>query len=274
VDSASSARRLGKSLDVGERAGDRDEQTSEGVHGEAEVSAAERYLAGGLALHFHYRVRRTKAFVEADSRDLCAVFNSAERLPPGGFRRVLDQVALGPNRARSEADPGDVEVDIETVDNAVLVNVPEGVEVVEALRHVPSLVRLQPLQYCDGVFVQEPKNSMRLEPSRIAGDGKGDLPGSIWLPELLDRIGAACEQPRRLVKRRPGVMDDIADHKPHPPVVNRLGLGAADAHDVASGLVIELIDNTKRLRIHPKFALTVENFQLLDCPVQLCSRPL
>ena len=41
---------------------------------------------------------------------------------------------------------------------------------------------------------------------------------------------------------------------------------------MASGLVIELIDNTKRLRLKESLSLKIESFQLLDCPIELGSR--
>jgi len=67
-------------------------------------------------------------------------------------------------------------------------------------------------------------------------------------------------------------MHNIADHKPHPKRVNERRPGFTEAHDVASGLVIELIGNAKRLRLNPALALEVESLQLLDCPIQLGSR--
>jgi hypothetical protein len=54
--------------------------------------------------------------------------------------------------------------------------------------------------------------------------------------------------------------------------MERRVLDAAQAQDVASGLVIELIDDTKRLRFKPELALKIESFQLLDCPIKLGSR--
>jgi hypothetical protein len=66
-------------------------------------------------------------------------------------------------------------------------------------------------------------------------------------------------------------MNDVADHEAHAQVVYR-GLGFAEAKDVTAGVVIELTDNTKRLRLKPEFAMKVESFQLLDCPIELCAR--
>jgi hypothetical protein len=157
------------------------------------------------------------------------------------------------------------------VNDAVLVNVPEEVEMAETLRNVPSLVRLQPLQDCNGVFVQESQNAMGLESSRVASEGESDFPSCIWFPEFLDRVRAACEKPGRLVECRAGVVNNIPDHEAQAKMERRV-LDAAQAQDVASGLVIELIDDTKRLRFKPELALKIESFQLLDCPIKLGSR--
>jgi len=269
--SSSSGRRLGKRLDAGESFGDRNEQAAEGIHRKTKISAAERYLAGGLAFHLHFRMRRSKAFVEPDTRDFCAVFNALQRRGPGSHRGIFDQVSLGLDRSGAEAHRGIVEVDVEAVEDAVLVDVPEKVEMPDAVFNVPSLVRLQALQDCDGVFVEESPNAMRPEPSGIAGDGEGDFAGDVWLPEFLDRVRAACQQPRRLVEGRAGVMDDIADHEAELEVGGRVAV-LPKAKDVASGLVIELADDTKRLRLKESLSLVVESFQLLDCPIKLGSR--
>lgn len=261
-----------QSLDRRERPSGGNKQAAEAIHGEAKLSTAERYLAGGLALHFHYRERRPKSVVESNPRDFCAVLNALNRPAPGSHGGMFDQIPLGIDCAGPETDAGDIEVDVEAVDDAVLVNVPEGVQMADAFRGVLSLVRLQPLQNCDGIFVQKRHDLMGLEPSWVAGDGEGDLPSDSWLPEFLDRVRAACEKPRRLVEGRPSVVDDITDHEAHSEMVRRrVGLGGSKAKDVASGLVIELIDDTKRLRLNPGFALMVESFQLLDCPIELGS---
>src|SRR5215213_2878009 len=170
---------------------------------------------------------------------------------------MFDQVALGEDGSGPEADFGDIQLDRAAVDDAVLVDVPEVVEVVDGLRRGPSVVRLQTLQQCDGVFVQEGQDAMGLEPPWVAGDREGDLPGNAWLPEFLDRIRAACQKPGRLVKGGAGVMDNVPDHESQliAPLLVLLG---TNAQDVASGLVIELSDNTKRLRLKKKLALKVE----------------
>jgi hypothetical protein len=264
---------FGQSLNRSERPCGCNKKPTESVNGEAKVSAAERYLAGGLALHFHYRERRSKTVVESNPRDFCAIFYALDRFAPSGLGGMFDQVSLGVDRAMPKSDGRDIEVDVEAVDDAVLVNVPEAVEVAEAVRNVPSLVRLQLLQDCDGVFIQKTQHAMCLEPAGVMGDGEGDLPSGTWLPEFLDRVRAACEKPRRLVESGPSVVNNVANHEAQSEMVRgRVGLGGAKAQDVTSGLVIELIDNAKRLRLNPSFALMVESFQLLDCPIELGSR--
>lgn len=264
---------FGEGFDPGESTSSGDQQAAQGVGREHELSAAERYLAGGLALHFHARERRPKSFVESDSREFCALIYALGNPAPRGLRWVADQIPLAVDGCGSEPDPRCIDVDSARVNDAVLVNVPEAVEMPNAFRGVPSLVRLQRLQDCGGVFVQKRQDLMSLESAGVASDRKGNLPGGAWLPEFLDRVRAACQKPSRLVESGARVVDNIADHEPHSESsLSRAGI-RTKAEDVAAGLVIELSDDTKRLRLKESLALNVESFQLLDCPIELCSWP-
>ncbi len=153
------------------------------------------------------------------------------------------------------------------VDDAVLVDIPQLVKPTDGLRRVPSLVRLQRLQDCSCILSEERKSPVGFEAPTISGDRERDLPSDAWLPEFIDRVRAAGQKPRGVIKGRASVVDEISDDQTEVPWEG-ISLDT-EAHDVASGLIIELRNDTKKLRFRDGVTLPIEGFQLFECPSEL-----
>ena len=166
----------------------------------------------------------------------------------------------------TELEAGQVDSREAAVDDAVLVDVPETVEVVQGLRPVRSVVRLRPLKDCPAVVRDVGHELVPGELRGVPHEGERDLVGNVLLPQLLDRIRAARDQPDRVLQGGPQRVDEVADQDAEG---QRDGLSDAETHHVVSRIRLELSGDVIRLRLQKHLAAEVEGLQVFDRPLDL-----
>lgn len=176
---------------------------------------------------------------------------------------------FGVDRLRNEADLGEVDVGEATVDNAVLVDIPEGVELFERPRPVRSLVRLRPIEDCPSVAGDPTAESVVGQLRWIVKERPLDHPGDVGLPQRLDGVGAAGQKPRGLVEGGAQVVEKVTNHDTES---ERHGLSNAQKDRITCRIRLELSGDVIRLRLEEHLTAEIESFQVFDRPINLGPR--
>jgi hypothetical protein len=226
-------------------------------------SVSERYVAGEVELHLHFRLR------EPEVADYCAVY---KRTTEGDFDSVPDEARVhhegttrppfAPAFSKSIAGPA------HEAQTLVPIYASEFVEKVQFV--VPTLVRLQLMDSCSYLRVHRPDlmhtgsvvvpaggvpiGLLEGLPSVADGEADGSLGG------FAGAFGGAS--PGEVVEGAPHVLKRIPDDE----AKRRRLLEHLRPEDVLAAVCIGLMGNSIRFSGVEGGKLVAENFQVLACP--------
>lgn len=239
------------------------------------ASIAERYVRGGVELHFHARI----GLPQGDTEDICAVFKRAEiefrREDGAGVRdKSTGGVSLSYGVAGMACGRTDDAKVAMPVDSGEFIENPKGVGV---CLKFPSLVRLQTLNVCLGVWVdcinflestpvcQTPALVPFVEGVVSARDGKRGIGGRI-APNLRD-----TEFPSEMVQSGSHVLETVPDDERQR--LRRL-LNHVSPDNILRTIRPSLMGDSVRLEFEEFPDLMVQCHQMLIRPVELEPDPL
>lgn len=175
-----------------------------------DVSSAERYLNGELALHIHMSRTAVGSADDSQSEGGCLVFQTT------GLKDELKSDAVETSQIKRDICPRPLwRGESCRVNDAVLIGIPKGREEAEfvPLRPAPSLVRLSRLDECN-VRRRDPlqsvgpltipSGSLLLGLRRFLQEADGELVSSVWTVP-----GSEYKLPDQMVETRAHVVDSL-----------------------------------------------------------------